>query len=143
MTLDVIRVEFTPDSTRGELYVDGAFECYTLEDTYRNGDIYITKVPGKTAIPLGTYPVILSQSIRFKRLLPEIKNVPNFSGVRIHSGNTSADTEGCILVGKVRSKNRVGESVNAFNELFSKMKARLPHEPCTLTIINQANPIIT
>jgi len=75
MKLEVKRKIFTDKSTIGELYIDGVFECYTLEDTVRQGP----KVFGKTAIPTGTYKVIVNMSNRFKRLLPLLVNVPEFA----------------------------------------------------------------
>lgn len=85
---------FTDDVTVGELYVDNVFHCYTLEDAVRP-----VKIPKITAIPKGIYKVVLTMSNRFKKVLPLLENVPNFAGVRIHTGNTNEDTEGCILVG--------------------------------------------
>jgi hypothetical protein len=79
---------------------------------------------GETAIPAGNYKVVIDYSPRFKRELPHILNVPGFEGVRIHPGNTSEDTEGCILVGKTwAGTNFIGQSRKAFEELFAKMKA--------------------
>lgn len=101
----------------GELLVDGIFECFTLEDPERE-----VKIKGETAIPKGTYKVIINESNRFKRQLPLLLNVPNFEGVRIHSGNTNHDTEGCILVGQSRNKNYIGQSRKAFAKLFKKMQ---------------------
>ena len=89
--------------TIGKLYIDGAYFCDTLEDTVRTGE----KIAGKTAIPAGTYKVKMTWSPRFKRYLPEILNVPNFSGVRIHAGNSALDTEGCVLLGLNKVKARV------------------------------------
>ena len=82
LNLEVVRFNFTPLSTIGKLYVNGVFECYTLEDCVRDKKIY-----GMTAIPTGTYKVILNLSNRFKRVLPLLIDVSNFEGVRIHPGN--------------------------------------------------------
>jgi len=83
MKIEVIRHTFTERSTIGSLYLNGKFECYTLEDVVRVGE----KVPGATAIPEGIYPVQITFSNRFKRDLPLLLNVPNFDGIRIHTGN--------------------------------------------------------
>ncbi len=117
MRLRLTRKYFTDESTIGELTVDGSFECFTLEDKVRD-----QKVWGKTAIPAGTYDVAITHSRRFNRELPELQNVPGYAGVRVHTGNCPADTEGCILVGKSRSKDWVSESVAAFGPLFEKMR---------------------
>ena len=106
--------------TIGTLSVDGAFECYTLEDVVRpDGE----KVYGQTAIPAGRYHVAITMSNRFKILLPLLENVPNFEGVRIHPGNTAADTDGCILVGQSKTDSSIGSSRAAFGVLFEKMQA--------------------
>ena len=118
MQLKVVRKEFTSRSTIGELYVDDTFECFTLEDVARP-----VKIPGMTAIPERTYCVIVSFSARFQRLLPELQDVPNFTGVRIHPGNTDADTEGCILVGQTKATDFIGKSRAAFDVLFPKIQA--------------------
>src|SRR5262249_6892104 len=62
-------------------------------------------------------------SARFQRLLPELQDVPNFTGVRIHPGNTDADTEGCILVGQTKATDFIGKSRAAFDVLFPKIQA--------------------
>jgi hypothetical protein len=118
MELQVKRTDFSEESTIGELWVNGGFECYTLEDKVRP-----VKIAGKTAIPSGRYEVIINFSQRFQKQLPLLLNVPNFEGVRIHPGNTAANTEGCILVGETKTENFVGESRWAFNRLFEKLKA--------------------
>lgn len=100
MRILVIRTIYTEKSTGGILLLDDNFFAFTLEDTVRTGP----KVPGQTAIAAGRYALQLSLSNRFKRVLPEILAVPDFTGVRIHGGNTAADSEGCILV----ARNRVG-----------------------------------
>lgn len=128
MQLTVKRLYKTDNSVIGELLIDGVFECFTLEDAERP-----VKIKGETAIPKGTYKVIINQSNRFKRLLPLLLNVPNFEGVRIHSGNSNHDTEGCILVGQTRNKNYIGQSRKAFDKLFKKMQAA---KDITITIIS-------
>ena len=117
MKIEVKRLHRTDNSTIGELTIDGKFECYTLEDIERN-----VKIKGETAIPKGTYKVIINQSNRFKRLLPLLIGVPNFEGVRIHAGNSNHDTEGCILVGQNRSVDYITKSRKAFDSLFKKMQ---------------------
>ena len=118
MQITVKRLYKTDTSTIGELLIDGVFECFTLEDIERP-----VKIKAETAIPKGTYKVIINQSNRFKRLMPLLLNVPNFEGVRIHAGNTNHDTEGCILVGQTRNKNYIGQSRKAYEKLFKKMQA--------------------
>ena len=127
MKIEVKRLYKTDNSTIGELKIDGKFECYTLEDKERD-----VKIKCETAIPKGTYKVIINQSNRFKKLLPLLLSVPNFEGVRIHPGNTNHDTEGCILVGRTKSKDFIGQSRKAFESLFAKMKEA---KEITLTII--------
>jgi hypothetical protein len=117
MELRLERTDQAADSTMGELSVDGQFECYTLEDTVRP-----VKIKGKTAIPAGRYQVIINQSQRFGRRLPLLLDVPDFEGVRIHPGNTAADTEGCILVGDTKSEGFVVQSKAAFERLFDKLE---------------------
>lgn len=117
MDIVVKRLHRTKKSTIGELFIDGKFECYTLEDIERE-----VKIKSETAIAKGKYKVIINKSNRFKRLLPLLLNVPNFEGVRIHPGNSNHDTEGCILVGKTKSVDYIGSSRLAFDKLFKKMQ---------------------
>ena len=121
MLLKLTRKIFTDKSTIGELQINEIFECYTLEDADRNLENGGIKVPGKTAIPRGRYEVIVTYSNRFKRPLPLLLNVPQFEGIRIHKGNTSEDTEGCILVGFEQRKNSVFNSRLAFDPLHKKI----------------------
>jgi hypothetical protein len=120
MILHLVRRYFSEVSTVGTLYVDGEFCCWTLEDRTREGP----KVPGETAIPEGTYKVVITPSVRFKRDLPLLQEVPGFSGIRIHPGNTAEDTEGCILVGQYHEigSDAVGRSRLAFDALFAKLR---------------------
>lgn len=119
MRLEIKRHFKGPQYTIGRLFVDGVYECDTLEDTVRADGV---KIAGQTAIPTGKYPVRITYSQRFKKMLPMLDNVPNFTGVRIHTGNTAADTEGCILVGYNRVKGRVCDSRAAFRRLFAKLE---------------------
>jgi len=118
LKLKLEREIFTNKSTLGSLYVDGVFQCYVLEDVTRLPNV---KVQNETAIPYGTYDVIINMSNRFKKRMPLLLNVPMFSGVRIHSGNTDKDTEGCLLTGTSRAKDVVTSSRTAFDALFKKM----------------------
>lgn len=113
MNLKLKRTEFTDKSTIGELSIDNQFFCYTLEDVVRE-----EKIKNETAIPAGEYEVTVTYSPRFKRYLPLLIDVPNFSGVRIHPGNTDRDTEGCILVGTTKGEDFIGNSRAAFNKLY-------------------------
>jgi hypothetical protein len=115
----------------GELYVDGVFEAFSLEDTVRPDG---TKIPGKTAIPEGTYRLILSESRRFCRELPLLLDVPGFTGIRIHAGNTCEDTEGCILVGYTRGDASIGKSRLALETLLLKIKDACCTDHVTITV---------
>lgn len=130
MLLTLTRTVFYEDCIVGSLAVDGRPKCFTLEDVERE-----TKIPGKTAIPRGFYKVILDYSVRFRRLMPHILDVPNFEGVRIHAGNTAADTEGCILVGLTKARSFIGESRVAFARLYDVLeKAHNLGEPIFIDI---------
>ncbi|MCI1005197.1 DUF5675 family protein [Herbaspirillum sp. C7C8] len=129
MKLLLQREPSTKKSTAGKLFIDGQFECYTLEDVVRARGV---KVYGQTAIPAGTYQVLLTQSPRFKRVLPLLLNVPGFEGIRIHPGNKAEDTDGCILVGDAPAPDWLGQSKVAFDRLFTKL--RLTTEPITIEI---------
>lgn len=136
MELTLNRIFLGSSATIGELLVNDKHLCDTLEDRVRpEGE----KVYGKTAIPEGTYEVKLTHSPRFKRILPEILNVPNFSGIRIHSLNKAEESEGCIGVGEWNGKdtNWISNSRIAFNELMSLLqKAANNKEKITITINN-------
>lgn len=116
MNLTLIREPSTEHTTFGSLYVDDTFECYTLEDVVRKDKVY-----GETAIPAGTYKVIVTWSPRFKRQLPLLIGVPGFDGIRIHPGNTYKDTEGCILVGVEKQGEALLRSREAFTKLYDKI----------------------
>lgn len=139
MKLKLVRTIVKDGFVEGKLYIDDVFECYTVEDTDRHLEAGGTKVQNATAIPKGEYTVIMSASNRFKKILPEVLNVPGFSGIRIHSGNSSKDTEGCIIVGSVNTKTDddwVGGSVIALGRLMPKLnKAFKAKQPITLEVV--------
>ena len=108
MELTLQRIAKDKSYTLGELSIDGEKFCHTLEPTWRKPEA--RKVPGKTAIPEGRYPVVITLSPKFKQWLPLLLHVPNFTGIRIHAGNTAKDTKGCILVGENTSKGTLSDS---------------------------------
>jgi hypothetical protein len=112
------RETFTEKSTIGRLFINGRFICYTLEDVVRAPGIKIKK---QTAIDEGCYNVRLTMSNRFKRVLPIIDNVPNFSGIRIHGGNFAKNTEGCILVGTNKGKDVIWGSSKELREILKEL----------------------
>jgi hypothetical protein len=122
MNLKLIRRWFSDKATVGELYVNDEWECFPLEDRWRGSE---PKVAGSTCIPEGTYKVVIDMSARFKRMMPRLLRVPGFEGIRIHSGNTDHDTEGCILVGMFKREDFVGDSRTAFALIFSLINSAL------------------
>lgn len=141
MELLLKRLHKTKISTIGELFINGKFECYTLEDFDRDlnndGDLNDkgeAKVYAKTAIPKGRYEVVMTMSNRFKVVLPLLLNVPNFSGIRIHAGNTDKNTEGCILLGQTRSIDFIGASRKAMANFIPKLKGGLRKGKVFITI---------
>ena len=120
MLLTLDRQPSWQSTTLGNLFVDGQYECATLEDQVRHA----AKVPGETAIPAGRYRVRITWSPRFQRPMPLIEDIPGYDGVRIHPGNTAADTEGCLLVGdRVVDATRIADSRVAFERLYAKIEA--------------------
>lgn len=114
--------------TEGKLFINDGFECFTVEDTDRSLESGGIKVQNQTAIPKGIYPVTISMSNRFKKMLIEVRDVPQFKGIRIHSGNSSKDTEGCIIVGAINNRDDddwVGGSKVAYERLHKKVKDAL------------------
>lgn len=142
MNLTLKRLNLTPNYTEGELYVNGVYFCKTLEDTNRdlnkNGqfDNNEKKVYGETCIPYGKYKVILSYSPKFKRELPEILEVPDFQGIRIHRGNKIADTLGCILCGEKVKNGYLSNSTPYEIKLVELLKqANLRNEESFIEIL--------
>lgn len=140
MKLTLKRIALRSTYTIGRLYVDGDYFCDTLEDTVRdlnkdgkfdNGE---KKVYGKTAIPYGTYEIKWTYSPRFKKYTPQLMNVPSFEGIRIHSGNTSADTEGCLILGENKQVGKVLNSRATINKFYPIIKKACSKGKVTIEI---------
>lgn len=128
--ITLTRTECTDEYTFGEISYKGVFVCFTLEDPIRD-----TKIKHKTAIPYGTYKVILAYSQRFKILTPRLIDVPNFTAILIHKGNTTEDTSGCILVGRSKYENRLIYSAIAFDKLLSLIRKILDKNSLVIEIV--------
>lgn len=122
MRLTLTRQRLTWLGIFGELRRDdGPRRCFTLEDP-------------KLAIPIGTYELAITFSERFRRPMPLLLNVPGRSGIRIHAGNTDADTTGCILVGNDQNEVGVTDSRLAYADLFYIIQKVLKEEKGWITI---------
>ncbi len=142
MELTLTRKILSEHSTIGELTTaEGDFICFILEDKDRFlnstdslDHIEFNKVYGRTAIPLGRYQIIISWSNRFQRPLPQLLNVPGFSGIRIHSGNVPGDSSGCLLPGTHYEDDKVINSRSAFLPLMHKIHYATLNEKVFITI---------
>lgn len=141
-----------PKYTIGKLYVNGVYECDTLEDTDRGLhetqsllEIQSKKVYGETAIPTGVYKLNMntvspkfkdrSWAIPYKGILPRLENVKGFEGVLIHVGNKPQETLGCVLVGENKVKGQVINSTASFNKLMKLLlQANIDGEDIELTV---------
>jgi hypothetical protein len=139
--LTLERVVFTAESTLGTLFINNDFFCYTLEDADRGLDqgmsiaeIHANKKYGKTAIPTGLYTFAMEYSPKFKRIMPTVKDVKGFTGIRMHPGNTEEDTMGCILVGSWYGPNNVKDSSTTFDELVAEL---YKYDDMSLEILKQ------
>ena len=137
MKLTVVRTQFGTDATNGLLFIDGLFECYTLEDQYQ-----AVKVMHETCIPEGTYDIKFRKtggfhakySERYKNAhygMLHIQDVPNFTYILIHTGNTDEHTSGCLIVGEtqqdleVSKDGFIGSSTVAYKKMYSKVATQL------------------
>lgn len=141
MNIILNRIAKKAKYTIGKLYINNQYFCDTLEDTDRGltqsmteQQIGSNKVYGETAIPTGTYRIIISYSNKFKKQMPLLLNVPGFAGIRIHSGNTEKDSLGCILVGKNKAVGKVLESRDTYSKLFSILQEANKKETIKITI---------
>jgi hypothetical protein len=142
MKLELKRRFLGESCTIGSLSIDGKKFCDTLEDKVRdlnkNGvfDGDEKKVYAETAIPYGTYDIVVDYSPKFKRELPRLQNVKHFEGILIHRGNTAEDSAGCILVGENKVKGKVINSTPYERELVRILKeAQGRKEPITIKIV--------
>ena len=142
MNLLVQRAKSSENSTISELFIDGTFECYILE-------LPVTPecLPGRCAIPAGTYDIIIQYSPHFQRYNMRLVGVPGFEGVEIHTGNTPQDTEGCLIVGGTTAQDYVGNSTLAYTILWNKIMTYIhngmAHEnPITITILDYTVPVV-
>lgn len=133
----VIRYSTSAESTLGLLFLDGQFQCYTLEDAY-----HTEKIPGKTRIPAGSYSLSLrtygtkhakylkKYGSHFHHGMLQISDVPGFTDILFHIGNSAGDTEGCILVGDGANNNQlkdgfISSSGQAYEQLYPKIAGEL------------------
>lgn len=141
MKIVIIRTEFASNYTTGKLFINGTYLCDTLEDTYRGqlhnpGD----KVFAETAIPAGKYQVIINFSNKFKKQMPLVLNVPNFSGIRLHSGNTVQDTAGCILLGTETEPGVIARSKEHYQKFYALLQEGTKKGKVTITILHAVHP---
>ncbi len=137
MKLTVVRTQFGTDATNGLLFIDGVFECYTLEDQYQ-----AVKLMQDTCITKGTYDIKFRKTGGFDSKYREryknahygmlhIQDVPNFTYILIHTGNTDEHTSGCLIVGETQqdleiSKDGfIGSSTVAYKKMYAKVAGQL------------------
>jgi len=124
-------VRFFETCIISDMFINDIFVCNVLEDQYRKG----IKVKHKTAIPAGVYLIIIDYSNRFNALMPHILQVPNFDGIRIHSGNTKEDTSGCLLVGVWGGLQNIQQSRVTYKKIFELINtAFLSNEKISIII---------
>lgn len=141
MDIQLKRIAKKETYTIGKLYIDGVYFCDTIEDKDRGlnqamsiNDIKKKKVYGETAIPTGTYKLVIDYSNRFKKNMAHILNVPGYEGIRIHTGNSAKDSLGCIIVGKNKIVGKVIESRDTYNQLFPILQKAFKEGEIKITI---------
>jgi hypothetical protein len=141
MKLELKRIALKPNYTIGKLFINGSYYCDTIEDKVidlnKNGkfDDGLTKVMHQTAIPYGTFKVVVNHSPKFNRELPRLLDVPYFEGILIHNGSDQNSSSGCIIVGENKSVGKVTNSTFYMNNLTARIKdAQNKGETTTITI---------
>ena len=141
MKLELKRIALKPNYTIGKLFINGTYYCDTIEDKVidlnKNGkfDDGLTKVMHQTAIPYGTFKVVVNYSPKFKRELPRLLDVPYFEGILIHNGSDQNSSSGCIIVGENTVVGKVTNSTFYMNNLTARIKdAQNKGETTTITI---------
>lgn len=141
MKLELKRIALKPNYTIGKLFINDTYYCDTIEDKVidlnKNGkfDDGLTKVMHQTAIPYGTFKVVVNYSPKFKRELPRLLDVPYFEGILIHNGNDQNSSSGCIIVGENKTVGKVTNSTFYMNNLTARIKdAQNKGETITITI---------
>lgn len=144
MEIEINRYNFGPLQCEGTLKVNEEYLCDTLEPKAIDWSKQ-RKVKGKTAIPEGRYRLVMSYSTKFHREMPYLENVPEFTGIMIHTGNvatrpdgTSGDSQGCILVGTNMEQGRLHASRVAFEKLNTILHAAISiHEEVWVTVTSE------
>ena len=122
MKLLLERTTYTDKSTIGKLYINGVFQCFTLEDKDRQLEQDISKRSMANLLFLAERTKSSSPTQSDSVPNPLLVDVKGFEGIRIHPGNFSVDTEGCILVGSGTAPDRLFNSRAAFNALFQRLE---------------------
>ena len=117
--ITVLRFDYSKNHTKSIIFINDQFFCFGMEPENK----FDNTIKGqRDLIPEGTYSIILSKSPKFKRVLPEILNVPNNSGIRIHAGNFPSDTSGCLILGTYFNKNILINSTTKVEELIDILR---------------------
>lgn len=125
MKITLTRKYFSDITTIGTFQLDKGFSCFALEDKDRKLEADGVKIPKETCIPRGTYKVIIDFSNRFQTDMPHVLDVPQFEGIRIHSGNTQHNTAGCILLGGSKGIDFINNSKVTFGQFMVLLRDAL------------------
>jgi hypothetical protein len=146
MELILERKVHNENSTEGNLYINGKWAYHTIEDRVRAkpGEWKKElKVYGKTAIPYGKYPVLVTWSNRFKRPMPGVFNVPDFEGIRIHWGTSELSSAGCIIISR-KANNEADKLIldkSATEELIKLLEETQKKEKVSITIVDDISEL--